>query len=129
MMETVFTTVYLVLGVGLTGYGAWMVLRTGRVFLEEGFQRNAELVRVMSHVLTVSFCVVMGGYLLMAADFPPAQPNANAAGNAVFWQQQLVHFGGQILFLGVDLFFHLFLLSRMRGRAREERSQESSALA
>jgi predicted membrane channel-forming protein YqfA (hemolysin III family) len=124
MTQTVFNTVYLVLGIALTGYGAWMVLFTGRVFLEEAFQRNKELVRVISHVLTVSFCLVMCGYLLMAAEFVPPQGNGSFV-----WNVEFIHFGAMVLFMGVDLFFHLLVLSQMRGRGRRRPEHGASILA
>jgi predicted membrane channel-forming protein YqfA (hemolysin III family) len=115
---------YLGISVVLIIGAAWKMYRTGRKFLMEAFHRNEQLADSVNHLLVSSFCLMMAGYLAITARF--FQPHQNL-GDALSFD--FAQFGALLMFLGVTLILHIFVLSRMRGKAQRRPNHGESILS
>jgi hypothetical protein len=116
--------IYLGISVSLIIGAAWKLCHTGRKFLIEAFHRNEQLADSVNHLLVSSFCLMMVGYLAITARFFRPQQNLGDALSFDF-----AHFGALLMFLGVTLVLHIFVLSRMRVKARRLANHGESILS
>ena len=115
--------IYVAVSVLLTIGAAWNLWSTGRKFLMEAFPRNEQLANSVNQLVIFSFCLIMVGYLGVTARF--FQPHLNFSQDLTF---DFAHFGAMLIFLGVTLVVHVFVLSRMRGKARRQVNHGESIL-
>ena len=106
-------TAYLAVSLGVTIWVARSLQRNGTVFLVDAFHGDAGLADSVNHLLVVGFYLINTGYVACALSTNAAVATAREA---------IELFSGKIgvvlLVLGVMHFFNLYVLHRLRGRAR-----------
>jgi hypothetical protein len=132
MTEMGWTALKVGIGVVLAVMAARMLWRTGTVLLSEAFPEKDILASVVKCALVLSFSLICGAYV-----------SAQAGG---FWTDALRGFskdqiarqeistGDQqlcwmVALFGVNLLFHLFVLTQVRGRGRRRPKHGESILA
>jgi len=120
MYDVTRDVVYLTTSMALTAIAAWKLYGAGRKVLIDAFHGNAEVAGPLNQLLVGSFCLLMGGYLAMTANFFQSYANL---GDIVGYD--MAHFGGFLMFLGFALWLHLFVMTRIRGRERHPDSGDS----
>jgi hypothetical protein len=114
---------YLVISIALTIWVATTLHRNGRVFLVDAFHGNTELADSVNHLLVVGFYLINVGYIAMA--LKTGQPLTS--GREVI-ELESGKIGVVLLILGVMHFFNLFVLGRMRFKARRRLNHGESIL-
>jgi hypothetical protein len=107
--------IYLALGIGITVGVARALHRNGRVFLVDAFHGNERLADSVNHLLVVGFYLINIGYVTLRLKYG-VKP-VNLAESIEFLSTKV---GLVLLVLGVMHFFNLYIISRMRIRARGE---------
>jgi hypothetical protein len=118
MNQAAFNVVNLGVGVVLAFVVARMVGAAGRTMLDEAFPHRAELVEVVTRVVVVSFSLICGGYLVSELGIFLIENNPSFGWDTASVRLEIGSLGWLSVFLGVNLFFHLFVLSQIRGRGR-----------
>lgn len=114
---TVWTYIaYLIISVGLTVWVARTLHRNGRIFLVDSFHGNEPLADSVNHLLVVGFYLINIGYVALALKYGDKATDAGTALEALSTKVGLV-----LVVLGVMHFFNLFIFSKMRRRAIENR--------
>lgn len=114
--------IYLLLSVIFTRWVGKTLFKHGRVFLIEIFHGHAELADGVNKLLLVGFYLVNFGY----ASFALATSH-NVADVTAMIERLSLKVGGIILILGFMHFFNLFVLFRLRRKAKEHRLPVVSA--
>jgi len=104
---------YLAISIALTIWVARTLHRNGRVFLVEAFHGNTELADSVNHLLVVGFYLINVGYIALALKTTDALTNSREV-----IELESGKIGVVLVILGVMHFFNLFVLSRMRHKAR-----------
>lgn len=105
--------VYLLLSIGLTVWVAQTLYKNGRVFLVDVFEGNEELAGSVNHMLRVGFYLINLGYISLALKI----------GYSVLDTRQSIEalsskIGFVLVVLGGMHFMNLYVLSKIRGRAK-----------
>jgi hypothetical protein len=129
MTQTVLNVVNLAIGVVLAVLIARMVWAAGEVMLAEAFPRNGALVQVVCRAAVTSFSLISCGYLAMELGIFWTQPNPGVAWDPASTRLEIASLGWLAVFLGLNLFLHLFVLSQVRGRGRRRLDHGGSILA
>jgi cytochrome c biogenesis protein CcdA len=104
---------YLAISIALTVWVARTLHKSGRVFLVDAFHGNAELADSVNHLLVVGFYLINVGYIAVALKTTDALTTAREG-----IELESGKIGIVLLILGAMHFFNIFVLSRMRARAR-----------
>ena len=104
---------YLAISIGLTVWVARTLHKSGRVFLVDAFHGNAELADSVNHLLVVGFYLINVGYIAVALKTGEAMTSAREV-----IELESGKVGVVLLILGAMHFFNIFVLSRMRQKAR-----------
>jgi|SRR5262245_51014784 hypothetical protein len=112
-MYTVSTYVaYLGLSIGLTVWVARTLMKNGRIFLVDTFQRNEPLADSVNHLLVVGFYLINIGYVALALKYGEKPTDLAQSIEVLSTKVGLV-----LLVLGAMHFFNLYVFSRTRRRA------------
>ncbi len=115
---------YLAISIALTIWVARTLHRSGRVFLVDAFHGNTELADSVNHLLVVGFYLINVGYIALALKTEEALVTARGV-----IELESGKIGVVLLILGAMHFFNLFVLSRMRQKARRNPNHGESILA
>src|ERR1700761_938116 len=105
--------VYLAISLLVTVWVARTLHKNGRLFLVDAFHGNAELADSVNHLLVVGFYLINIGYIAMALKTADALTNARQV-----IEVESTKLGVVLLILGFMHFFNIFVLGRMRFKAR-----------
>jgi hypothetical protein len=107
-------TVYLLVSIAVTVWVARTLHRSGRIFLVEAFHGNEEMADSVNHLLVVGFYLINLGYVTLAL---ATTDSLNTTRQAI----ELVSgkIGVVLLVLGLLHFFNLYVINRLRQRARQ----------
>ena len=115
---------YLAISIALTVWVARTLHKNGRVFLVDAFHGNVELADSVNHLLVVGFYLINIGYIAVALKTGQALTSAREV-----IELESGKIGVVLLILGVMHFFNLFVLGRMRFKARRRIHHGESILA
>ena len=115
---------YLAISIGLTVWVARTLHKNGRVFLVDAFHGNTELADSVNHLLVVGFYLINVGYIAVALKTTEALTTSREV-----IELESGKVGVVLLILGAMHFFNIFVLGRMRQRARSRVNQRESILA
>ena len=115
---------YLAISIGLTVWVARTLHKSGRVFLVDAFHGNTELADSVNHLLVVGFYLINVGYIAVALKTTEALTTSREV-----IELESGKIGVVLLILGAMHFFNIFVLGRMRQRARSRVNQRESILA
>ena len=105
---------YLVISLVVTVWVAHTLHKNGRVFLVDAFHGDTTLADSVNHLLVVGFYLINVGYVSMKLRSDVTLASLRQAIELVSGKIGIV-----LLVLGAMHFFNLFVLSRVRKRARE----------
>lgn len=108
---------YLGISVALTIWVARTLHKNGRIFLVESFQGNAALADSVNHLLVVGFYLVNIGFVTLALKYGDHATDAQTALEILSSKVGLV-----LVVLGAMHFLNLYVFSRMRRRATQNRN-------
>lgn len=100
---------YLAISVALTIWVARTLHRSGRVFLLDAFQGNAELTDSVNRLLVVGFYLVNVGYITLAL-----KTSNDLANFREIIELESTKIGVVLLILGAMHMFNILVLARMR---------------
>jgi hypothetical protein len=115
---------YLAISIALTVWVARTLHKSGRVFLVDAFHGNTELADSVNHLLVVGFYLINVGYIAVALKTTEALTTSREV-----IELESGKVGVVLLILGAMHFFNIFVLSRMRQKARGRLNQRESILA
>lgn len=115
---------YLAISIALTVWVARTLHKNGRLFLVDAFHGNGELADSVNHLLVVGFYLINVGYIAMALKTADALTNAREV-----IEVESGKLGVVLLILGFMHFFNIFVLGRMRFKARRRANHGESILA
>ncbi len=115
---------YLAISIALTVWVARTLHKNGRVFLVDAFHGNTELADSVNHLLVVGFYLINVGYITVALKTTQALTSAREV-----IELESDKIGVVLLILGGMHFFNIFVLSRMRNKARIRANHGQSILA
>jgi cytochrome c biogenesis protein CcdA len=115
---------YLAISIALTIWVARTLHKSGRVFLVDAFHGNTELADSVNHLLVVGFYLINVGYIAVALKTGEALTNAREV-----IELESGKIGVVLLILGGMHFFNIFVLGRMRYKARNRGNHRESILA
>ena len=115
---------YLAISIALTVWVARTLHKNGRLFLVDAFHGNGELADSVNHLLVVGFYLINVGYIAVALKTADALTNAREV-----IEVESGKLGVVLLILGFMHFFNIFVLSRMRFKARRRANHGESILA
>ena len=123
MFDIATYVAYLITAVTFTLFAARRLHRTGRSLLKESEHYCPTLAKDINHLLVAAFCLLMGGFVAMTSGF--VQSNQPLWANLM---QDGAHFGGLLLFVGLAVFLHVFVLSRFGDSSPRTPTHGNSAL-
>jgi len=113
---TITYSFYLLISVAFTIWVGRTLFKHGRLFLIEIFHGNIELADAVNKLLLIGFYLVNFGYATFAL------ATSHDVDDATSMIERLsLKVGGIILILGFMHFFNLFVLFRLRRKAKEHR--------
>jgi hypothetical protein len=115
---------YLAISIALTVWVARTLHKNGRVFLVDAFHGNGELADSVNHLLVVGFYLINVGYIAMALKTTAALTSAREA-----IELESGKVGVVLLILGAMHFFNIFVLGRLRFKARSRAHHRESILS
>ena len=115
---------YLAISIGLTVWVAPTLHKSGRVFLVDAFHGNTELADSVNHLLVVGFYLINVGYITVALKTTDALTTSREV-----IELESGKVGVVLLILGAMHFFNIFVLGRMRYKARSRANHRESILA
>ena len=115
---------YLAISIALTVWVARTLHKNGRLFLVDAFHGNGELADSVNHLLVVGFYLINVGYIAVALKTAEALTNAREV-----IEVESGKLGVVLLILGFMHFFNIFVLGRMRFKARRRANHGESILA
>ena len=115
---------YLAISIGLTVWVARTLHKSGRVFLVDAFHGNTELADSVNHLLVVGFYLINVGYIAVALK---TTESLTTSREVIELESGKV--GVVLLILGAMHFFNIFVLGRMRYKARSRANHRESILA
>src|SRR5216117_727341 len=115
---TVWTYVaYLLVSIGLTVWVARTLHKNGRIFLVNSFVGNESLADSVNHLLVVGFYLVNIGFVTLALKYGDKAVDAQTGLEILSSKVGLV-----LVVLGVMHFFNLYVFSKLRRRALQNRT-------
>ena len=114
---------YLAISIGLTVWVARTLHKSGRVFLVDAFHGNTELADSVNHLLVVGFYLINVGYIALALKTTEALTTSRQ-----IIELESGKIGVVLLILGAMHFFNVFVLGRMRYKARSRANHRESIL-
>jgi hypothetical protein len=124
MTQTIFNICYLSFGILLSTGTCYGIFRASRTFLLDADKSNLAQVRCVTRLLTVAFCLLMAGYMMVSGPFVVTPLDPNQLFLAVSFR-----FGYLLLVTGLTIFIALFILGNLRNRTRREGNRRESILA
>ncbi len=115
---------YLAISIALTVWVARTLHKSGRVFLVDAFHGNTELADSVNHLLVVGFYLINVGYITVALKTTEALTTSREV-----IELESGKVGVVLLMLGAMHFFNIFVLGRMRYKARSRANHRESMLA
>ena len=115
---------YLAISTALTVWVARTLHKSGRVFLVDAFHGNTELADSVNHLLVVGFYLINVGYIAVALKTTDALTTSREV-----IELESGKVGVVLLILGAMHFFNIFVLGRMRYKARSRANHRESILA
>jgi len=109
--------IYLAISLSVTVWVAQTLSRNGRVFLLDAFHANPELADSVNHLLVVGFYLINVGYVALALATSQFISNTRQAIELVSSKIGVV-----LVVLGVMHFFNMWVLNRLRMKARHRTS-------
>jgi len=118
MQNEIVTTygVYLILSIALTIWVARTLFKNGRIFLVDVFHGNEALADSVNQLLVVGFYLINLGYISLMLKIDAPVSDARQSIEALAAKMGLV-----LLVLGAMHFFNLFLFSKIRSSALNNR--------
>ena len=107
---------YLAISIALTVWVARTLHKNGRIFLVDSFLGNEGLADSVNHLLVVGFYLVNIGFVSLALKYGDKAVDAQSALEILSTKVGLV-----LLVLGGMHFFNLYLFSKLRRRALQNR--------
>ncbi len=108
---------YLAISIALTVWVARTLHKNGRIFLVDSFLGNEALADSVNHLLVVGFYLVNTGFVSLALRYGAKAVDAQSALETLSTKVGLV-----LLVLGGMHFFNLYLFSKLRRRALQNRN-------
>ena len=108
--------VYVVISVSLTIWVARTLYKRGAIFLVDAFHGNAELADSVNHLLVVGFYLINIGFVSLALKTADVINTSRAAIELLSDKMGMV-----LMILGGMHFFNLYVFSRIRRSARNNR--------
>ena len=105
---------YLAISITITVWVARTLHGSGRVFLLDAFDGNAELADSVNQLLVVGFYLINAGYIALALKTTDPLQNLRS-----MIELESGKIGVVLLILGAMHFFNMFVLARMRRRTTE----------
>lgn len=124
MTETIFNIGYLCFGCALTTGACYGLFRASRTFLLDPDKANLVSVRCVTRLLTVAFCLLMCGYMMVTGPYVSLNLMSAQLVQAISFR-----FGFLLLVTGLALLLSLFVLANLRNRTRREGNRRESILA
>jgi hypothetical protein len=124
MTETIFNIGYLSFGILLTGGACYGLFRASRTFLLDPDRANFAAVQCVTRLLTVAFCLLMCGYMMITGPYISLNLMPGQLVLAISFR-----FGFLLVVTGVALLIALFVLSNLRKTTRREGNRRESILA
>ena len=115
---------YLAISIRLTVWVARTLHKSGRVFLVDAFHGNTELADSVNHFLVVGFYLINVGYIAVALKTSEALATTREV-----IELESGKIGVVLLILGAMHFFNIFVLGRLRYKARSRANHRESILA
>jgi len=115
---------YLAISIALTVWVARTLHKSGRVFLVDAFHGNTELADSVNHFLVVGFYLINVGYIAVALKTSEALATTREV-----IELESGKIGVVLLILGAMHFFNIFVLGRLRYKARSRANHRESILA
>src|ERR1043166_4384283 len=109
--------VYLAISIALTVWVARTLHKNGRIFLVDSFLGNEPLADSVNHLLVVGFYLVNVGFVTLALKYGDKATDAQTALEILSSKVGLV-----LVVLGVMHFFNLFVFTKLRRRATQQRT-------
>jgi hypothetical protein len=113
---TITYSIYLLLSVSLTVWVGRTLYKHGRIFLIEIFHGSSDLADSVNKLLLVGFYLINTGYAAFALSTSHSVDDVTS-----MIERLSLKVGGIILILGFMHFFNLFVLFRLRRKAKEHR--------
>jgi hypothetical protein len=105
---------YLAISIGLTVWVARTLHHSGHVFLLDALHGNGPLADSVNQLLVVGFYLINVGYIALALKTTDPLSNVRQA-----IELESGKIGVVLLILGAMHFFNMFILTRMRNRAKK----------
>ena len=122
-MDTQFTvtayTVYLPIAIGLTLLVARTLFKNGRVFMLDIFNGREEIAFATNRLFEVGFYLLNIGFALLILKIAETPFNAQETIEVLSYK-----IGGFAIYLGIMLFFNMYLFFRGKRKSAENRRKE-----
>lgn len=123
-MDTQFTviayTVYLPVAIGLTLFVARTLFKNGKIFMLDIFNGREEIAFATNRLFEVGFYLLNIGFALLILKIAQFLPDAQATIEVVSYK-----IGGFAIYLGLMLFFNLYLFFRGKKKSAENRRRNN----
>jgi len=113
-------TVYLPVTIGLTYYVANTLFRNSKVFMLDIFRGREEIALSTNHLMRVGFYLLNIGFAMLML-----KTNHEVIGTQTLLEVLSLKIGGFSIYLGVMLFFNLYLFFRGKRKSRENQANEA----
>ena len=118
-MFVIAYAVYLPLALALTIYVAKMLFKNGRAFMGEIFKDNQSIAMSTNKLMEVGFYLLNLGFALLILKIRKSELYFDSYQELI--EVLSVKLGGFSIYLGIMLFFNLFLFFRGRKKANKNR--------
>jgi hypothetical protein len=106
--------IYLPVTVGLTLYVARVLFRNGKIFMLDIFHGRAEIAESTNQLFKVGFYLLNVGFALLMLE-----TDATVDGSQTLLEVLSMKIGGFSIYLGIMLFFNLYMFFRGKRKSRE----------
>lgn len=124
-MDTQFTViaygVYLPVAIGLTLFVARTLFKNGRIFMLDIFNGREEIAFATNRLFEVGFYLLNIGFALLILKITQFLPDARSTIEVVSYKV-----GGFAIYLGLMLFFNLYLFFRGKRKSAENRRKDQT---
>lgn len=113
-------TVYLPVTIGLTYYVANTLFKNSKVFMLDIFRGREEIALSTNHLMRVGFYLLNIGFAMLML-----KTNHEVIGTQTLLEVLSLKIGGFSIYLGVMLFFNLYLFFRGKRKSRENQAKDA----
>jgi hypothetical protein len=114
MLNVIAYAVYLPIAMGLTWYVAKVLFKNAKVFMLDIFHGREDISNATNHLFQVGFYLLNIGYALLIMRI-----SYDLADSRNLMEELSSKLGGFSIYLGITLFFNLFLFFRGKKKAKE----------